>query len=116
MELLALSNSSPINYLLVFSVPQGSYRRYDTKGRGSTDILSSQNSLIVRNDLVILCNAGDNSVSNFRKMDVGNYQFLNKISSGGDRPVSLTTYQNYILILNENSSNVGVISDVLEYS
>lgn len=69
-----------------------------------TDPLASQGSLILGdNQLLFAVNAGSNEISVLR---IGKSQLtlVDKISSGGVRPISLTVHQNLLYVLNEGGT------------
>src|SRR5258708_4631412 len=71
-------------------------------GDPPTDALASQGSLIVDSDNTYLyaVNAGSNEIS-VLEVTKGGLNFVQKISSGGTRPISLTIYNNWLYVLNE---------------
>lgn len=80
-----------------------------TFGKGINAPLRSQNALLWTKDgrFLLVCNPGSNDVSVF-KVDGENVTFLNKYSSGGQMPVSITQYKDLIYVL--NSGHHGILS------
>ncbi len=80
-----------------------------TFGKGINGPLRSQNSMLWTKEgkFLLVCNAGSNDVSVF-KIDGENVTFLNKYSSGGQTPVSITQYKDFIYVL--NSGHHGILS------
>lgn len=79
---------------------------YATGGRGvgpgltaAVDPLGSQNSLIVHQDWLFVVNAGSNEISSFRISRDG-LELVDRVASGGNFPVSLTAYGNWLYVLN----------------
>jgi 6-phosphogluconolactonase len=70
-----------------------------------TDPLASQGSLIVDEDnqFVYAVNAGSNEIS-VLAVGKNSLSFVQKISSGGVRPISLTIYENWLYVLNEGGT------------
>ena len=70
-----------------------------------TDPLASQGSLIIDedNEYIYAVNAGSNEIS---VLEVGknSLSFVQKISSGGVRPISLTIYEGFLYVLNEGGT------------
>ena len=70
-----------------------------------TDPLASQGSLIVDedNEYIYAVNAGSNEIS-VLEVTVSGLEFVQKISSGGVRPISLTIYGDWLYVLNEGGT------------
>jgi 6-phosphogluconolactonase len=70
-----------------------------------TDPLASQGALIIDEDnkYIYAVNAGSNEIS---VLEVGknSLSFVQKISSGGVRPISLTIYEGFLYVLNEGGT------------
>lgn len=80
--------------------------RYATNGMGvgkglvaPPDPLGSQDSLIVHEDWLFVVNAGSNEVSSFR-IGRNGLQLASTVNSGGEYPVGLTAYGNWLYVLN----------------
>ena len=77
---------------------------YPTEGRGSgglNDPLQSQGSLVLSNDhkLLFAVNAGSGTLSSFLVGLQGKLVLADKIATGGSEPVSSTSYQNRVYVL-----------------
>jgi 6-phosphogluconolactonase len=68
-----------------------------------TDPLASQGSLVLSEQLLFAVNAGSNEIS---VLGVGksSLSLLDKVASGGIRPISLTVYENLLYVLNEGGT------------
>lgn len=70
-------------------------------GDPPTDPLASQGSLILGdNQLLFAVNAGSNEISVLR-IEKSSLTLVDKVSSGGLRPISLTLHENLLYVLNE---------------
>jgi 6-phosphogluconolactonase (cycloisomerase 2 family) len=103
------SNASSGNEILVFDRnADGSLSdagAFSTGGLGTGSGLGSQGALSQSSNgrWLIAVNAGSNEVSNFRIRPDG-LQLTEKISSGGELPISLTTRGNLLYVLNAGGS------------
>jgi hypothetical protein len=104
-----LTNASSGNAVLVFNrafdgslSPQGSY---STGGLGSGAGLGSQSSVTLsqNNHWLFAVNAGSSQISAFTVSSKG-LTLVNVVYSGGSRPVSLTTYKDWLYVLNAGGS------------
>src|SRR5215204_80448 len=68
-----------------------------------TDPLASQGSLVLHEQLLFAVNAGSNEIS---VLGVGksSLSLIDKVASGGIRPISLTVYENLLFVLNEGGT------------
>ncbi|WP_309613963.1 beta-propeller fold lactonase family protein [Flavobacterium sp.] len=80
---------------------------FPTGGLGSGGGLGSQGSLIIDEDYLYACNAGSNEISVLHISKSG-LTLVDKISSNGIRPVSVTTHDNLLYVL--NAGGTGNIS------
>ncbi len=71
-------------------------------------IVDSSGSMALANDgrLLFVVNDGDNTITSFRTSD-GGLRRVDRVSSGGVLPVSLTTHGNLLYVVNEESSNIS---------
>jgi 6-phosphogluconolactonase (cycloisomerase 2 family) len=78
---------------------------FDTGGLGSGGGLGSQGAVILsqNNRFLFAVNAGSDDISAFR-IEAGVLALTDKVSSGGDRPISLTTSGNLLYALNAGGS------------
>jgi 6-phosphogluconolactonase (cycloisomerase 2 family) len=110
-----MNNAASANYVIVFSRGEdGDLVRLDsvaTGGQGSgpdptfgTDPLTSQDAVILSTDgqHLFVVNAGSNEVSSFRVRGDGSLTLVNKVSSGGQFPVSLAQRGNLLYVVNAN--------------
>ena len=103
------TNASSGNEVLVFNRAvdgtiafQGSYA---TGGLGDNASLGSQNAVILsqNNHWLFIVNAGSHQISTFAVSSKG-LTLVNVADSGGIRPVSLTTYKDWLYVLNAGGS------------
>jgi 6-phosphogluconolactonase len=115
-----MNNAAAANYVIVFRRDEeGRLARLDslaTGGRGSgphpvfgTDPLESQDAVILSDDerFLFVVDAGSNEVTSFR-VGSGTFTRVNRVSSGGQFPVSLAHRGNVLYVVNAN--NGGNIS------
>jgi 6-phosphogluconolactonase len=76
---------------------------FPTGGTGTGAGLGSQNSLILDKDYLYACNAGSNDISILRSNGSG-LVFVQKISSYGTRPISVTVHNDIVYVLNAGGS------------
>jgi 6-phosphogluconolactonase len=71
-------------------------------------IVDSSGSMALARDgrLLFVVNDGDNTITSFRAFD-GGLRRVDRVSSGGVLPVSLTTYGHLLYVVNEESSNIS---------
>jgi 6-phosphogluconolactonase len=71
-------------------------------------IVDSSGSMALANDgrLLFVVNDGDNTITSFRTTD-GGLRRVDRVSSGGVLPVSLTTHGRLLYVVNEESSNIS---------
>jgi 6-phosphogluconolactonase (cycloisomerase 2 family) len=103
------TNSSSGNEILVFNravngslALQGSY---STGGLGSGASLGSQSSVVLsqNNHWLFTVDAGSNQISTFAVGAKG-LTLVGVVDSGGSHPISLTTYQDWLYVLNSGGS------------
>src|SRR4051812_19420985 len=100
-----MTNEASGNRVIMYSrASDGSLsnpRSYSTNGLGSGDSLGSQGALVLSDfdHLLYAVNAGSDEISVFAVLP-NRLILLDKIGSGGDRPVSLTVQGNLIYVLN----------------
>lgn len=104
-----LTNAASGNEVLVYDRSsdgslafQGSYA---TDGLGSGAGLGSQSAVILshNNHWLFAVNAGSNQISSFAVKESG-LELVDTIDSRGIRPISLTTYQDWLYVLNAGGS------------
>lgn len=109
--LYTMSNATSGNQILSFEqLRDGSLRpagTVSTGGTGSGGGFGNQDGLILSPDRrwVFAVNAGSNEISVF-KFTGQQLQLVNKVSSGGIRPVSLTNQGNLLYVVNAGSDEV----------
>ncbi len=69
----------------------------------AADPLSSQGALILHNDLLFAVNAGSNEIS-VLSLEHNRPRLVQKVASGGTRPISLTAHGNLLYVLNEGGT------------
>lgn len=91
--------------------PLGSYSTGGTGIGGTIDPLMSQYSLILNstNDVLFVVNAGSDDVSSFSVAADASLKLISRISSGGDKPVSLAQHGSILYVLNQGSSSVTAL-------
>lgn len=105
-EIAIFARSADGTLTLTDTVPTG--------GLGTGSGLGSQGSVILSNDgrLLFTVNAGSNEISVFN-IDPSGLTWIDKVSSGGTRPTSLTLYKNLLYVLNAggNGDITGFVVD-----
>ncbi len=83
-------------------------KSFATGGSGSGDGLGNQGSVVLskHNRLLFAVNAGSNDISVFAVFKRG-LVLLDKVDSGGVRPVSVTQYRNRVYVLNAGSDSIA---------
>jgi len=91
--------------------PTGTFATGGTGIGGVGDPLASQFVVALTHDakFLIVANAGSNDVSSFA-VDGGSLTLLDRASSGGNRPVSVTISNGYVYALNTVSNTIGVLA------
>lgn len=106
-QVYTMDNDPSSNNVLVFDrSPDGTLRgpkKFATHGQGSGGGLGSQGSIISDGEYVYVVNAGSNTISVLR-IAGNNLKFVDKTSSHGERPTSLTVHGNVIYVLNAGGS------------
>jgi DNA-binding beta-propeller fold protein YncE len=86
-------------------VPQGSVA---TGGLGTGAALASQGSVVVRGPQLFAVNAGDNTISAFRRGADGSLTPMGAaVSSGGSEPISLTVHGQLLYVLDAGSLTIS---------
>ncbi len=100
-----MDNAASANHVLVFQRAENgqitSVGSVTTGGTGTGAGLSSQGAVLLSHDghWLFVCNAGSDEISVF-EITPGNLQLVDKISSGGRLPLSLTQHHNLLYVLN----------------
>jgi 6-phosphogluconolactonase len=97
-----LSNSISGNEVIVYRSRHGklySAGSYSTGGLGTGGGLGSQGAIIVRGNFIFAVNAGSNEIS---VLSTGRHglELVDKVSSGGTTPISVTVHRNLLYVLN----------------
>ena len=75
-------------------------KSYSTGGNGTGGGLGDQGAVIlVDNEIVLAVNAGSNSITSFKVTNQG-LILKSTVNSRGERPVSITEYNNVVFVLN----------------
>ncbi|MCA1603517.1 MAG: lactonase family protein [Acidobacteria bacterium] len=102
-------NSTPRNAVTIF------HRRADgslvragrvaTGGRGTGNLLEAQGSLVLSegNEWLFAVNAGSDEISVFAVVEGDGLVLVDKVPSGGDRPISLSVSEDLLYVLNAGS-------------
>ncbi len=77
-----------------------------TGGRGTGASLASQGAIVRDDRLLFVVNAGDDTISALSTRG-GAVQVTDRISSGGDRPVSITVHNGVGYVLNHDSDTIA---------
>jgi len=105
-----MDNAASANHVLVFQRAENgqitSVGSVTTGGTGTGAGLSSQGAVLLSHDghWLFVCNAGSDEISVF-EITPGNLQLVDKISSGGRLPLSLTQHHNLLYVLNAGGPN-----------
>lgn len=77
-----------------------------TGGRGTGNLLENQGALILSkgHEWLFAANPGSDDISVFSVQGNGNLVLIDRIGSGGDRPVSLTVSEDVLYVLNAGSA------------
>ncbi len=97
-----LSNSISGNEVIVYRSRHGklySAGSYSTGGLGTGGGLGSQGAIIVRGNFIFTVNAGSNEISVLSTGRQG-LKLVDKVSSGGITPISVTVHRNLLYVLN----------------
>jgi 6-phosphogluconolactonase len=110
-----MTNATTGNAVIAFArhadgtlTPLGSFPTGGAGTGGAIDPLSSQFSLELDpgHRILFVVNAGSDEISTFRVKRDG-LELVDKASSGGDQPVSLTLHGRRLFVLNQNSDNIA---------
>lgn len=105
-----MSNAAAGNSVLAFKqaddgqlIPAGSFA---TGGTGTGTGLGNQGALASDDDFLLVVNAGSDDISVFHRRR-NQLQLVDRMPSGGIRPVSLTIDRNLVYVLNAGSDNIA---------
>lgn len=105
-QVFTMSNAVAGNAVLAFSrSADGSLRAvgtYATRGTGTGAGLGNQGGVALDEDgnTLVVVNAGSNEITAFRVRDNGSLDFIDKASSGGTMPISVTISRDLVYVLN----------------
>jgi 6-phosphogluconolactonase (cycloisomerase 2 family) len=87
--------------------------RVSTRGRGTDAGLGNQGALALRRDgrRLYAVNAGSNDISVFAASPWG-LAFIERVSSGGAQPISLTLHEDILYVLNAGDANQGIAANI----
>jgi len=99
-----MSNGGKANYLIDYRRAENGTLTYDssylTGGFGTGGGLGSQGALIETNDgVILLVNAGSNSISSFKVTHKG-LILQSTVNSGGEKPISIAEHNHLVFVLN----------------
>ncbi len=79
--------------------------KFSTTGLGNSGVLGSQGEVILNstNTYLFVVNAGSNDITSFSVKSTG-LTVINKVASGGTKPVSLTIHGNLLYVLNASGT------------
>ena len=120
------SNENGGNHIMVYTINYNGSLQWNSKtasgGMGSGSPLGSQGALTVSKDhkWLFAVNAGSNTVSSFKIHDDGRVMLVCTKKSWGETPVSVSTYNDKLYVLNRGSDNIhgfwigtdGILSDI----
>ena len=105
------SNEAAGNRVIAFDVEKPSGQlieigSFDTRGTGTGAALGNQSALTTdaSDRWMFVTNSGDGTITSFRLQENG-LQFVNRISSSGHSPISVTVYGTLVYVLNEGSGD-----------
>jgi len=104
------NNATPRNSVVILSrEADGTLKEQDrvgTGGRGTGNILESQGALVLSEggEWLFAANAGSDDISVFAVIEGGGLVRVDKVSSGGDRPLSLAVSEDLLYVLNAGSA------------
>lgn len=107
------SNDAAMNSILMYMMnDEGSLTLQNTTNSGGAGAgvgLGSQGALAFdeNNEWLFAVNAGGNSISSFQVNTDGSLILAATVSSGGEMPVSVTCWGNYLYVVNFLSSNIN---------
>jgi 6-phosphogluconolactonase (cycloisomerase 2 family) len=106
------SNEVAGNHVLVFSAAVSgeltSAGAFATGGTGTGDSLGSQGALALTEDrrFLLAVDAGSNDIASFA-VDGDRLDLVDRVSSGGARPISVTTRSGLVYVVNATGNNVS---------
>jgi 6-phosphogluconolactonase len=122
-EVFTMTNAAAGNQVLAFHIgPSGALipaGKFSTRGTGTGSSLADQGSLALTPDhgYLLVVNAGDGTISSFQVQRYGSgpvLSFVERVSSRGIDPVSLTVHGSFVYVLNEgNSTRAGNVAGFL---
>lgn len=79
---------------------------WSTVGRGTSGFLGNQGGLALAKNgqFILVVNAGSNDFSSMRILGDGSLRFVDRIGSGGTKPISVTTCGSLVYVLNAGGS------------
>lgn len=109
-----MSNETDGNAVLAFKqygdqlVPAGTF---PTGGKGAGGGLGNQGALALSDDgeVLLVVNPGSHDISVF-EIDGRHLKLIDRVPSGGTRPISITTHEDYVYVLNTGGQGVGNIA------
>ncbi|MGH8238566.1 MAG: lactonase family protein [Steroidobacteraceae bacterium] len=105
-----MSNEASGNAVLAFKQRADgrlrSWREFPTEGLGTGGGLGNQGALASDGDLLFVVNPGSDDISVFR-IDRSGLELVDRTSSGGVRPVSVTVDRDLLYVLNAGSDNIA---------
>jgi 6-phosphogluconolactonase (cycloisomerase 2 family) len=105
-DVYTMSNEVASNQVIAFDIlPDGNLveiGRFDTGGTGTGAVLGNQNALTTdaSDRWLFVVNPGDGSLTSFRLQPDG-LEFVNRVPSGGFRPISVTVFGTLVYVVNE---------------
>jgi len=111
------TNASAGNEILVYRRAHGGdlqlVAKVPTRGLGTDGGLGNQGSLLLRRDgrRLYAVNAGSNDISVFAARQNG-LALIERIASGGARPISLTLHDDVLYVLNAGDATLGTAANI----
>lgn len=109
-DVYTMSNEAASNQVIAFDIlPSGNLvelGRFDTQGAGTGAPLGNQSALTTdaSDRWLFVVNPGDGSLTSFRLQPTG-LEFVNRVPSGGFRPISVTVFGTLVYVVNEGDPN-----------
>ncbi|MCH9698189.1 MAG: lactonase family protein [Gammaproteobacteria bacterium] len=105
------SNEADSNRVIAFDIAKDTGRlteigSFPTGGKGTGAPLGNQSAMATdaSDRWLFVTNSGDGSLTSFRLLENG-LEFVDKINSGGNSPISVTVFGTLVYVLNEGTGN-----------
>lgn len=111
------SNEASGNEIIAFDVNNRGtiveLGRFDTQGEGTGTPLGNQSAIALdaSDRWMFAVNPGDGSLTSFRLQE-GGLEFVNRVDTGGFRPLSVTVFGTLVYVLNEGNQDPSVSAEL----